>query len=171
MAEWRKLEWLPSYEISDDGRVRRTVTKRGCTAGDIIRGSLHRQGYWTYFLRENGSGKWHFAHRLVCEAFHGSPPDDRPWVAHFDGDKLNNHVSNLRWASRKENERDKRRHGTLPMGERHHNATLDWERVRAIRSSFGGRRGEIKEMAAKYGVSRTAVSLVLRSRTWPEKSA
>lgn len=42
-------------------------------------------------------------HRLVCEAFHGSPPEGKGDVHHKDNNKLNNHPSNLEWVSRSYN--------------------------------------------------------------------
>ena len=48
-------------------------------------------------------GKHHWVHRIICRAFHGLPPDDKPFVDHIDRCKANNTPSNLRWASSKEN--------------------------------------------------------------------
>jgi hypothetical protein len=42
-------------------------------------------------------------HRLVCEAFHGPPPDGKPFVLHADENALNNRPENLSWGSQKEN--------------------------------------------------------------------
>ena len=42
-------------------------------------------------------------HRLVCEAFHGPPPDGKPFVLHVDENPLNNRPENLHWGSQKEN--------------------------------------------------------------------
>lgn len=42
-------------------------------------------------------------HRLVCEAFHGSPPFERAVVIHIDEDATNNRADNLRWGTQKEN--------------------------------------------------------------------
>ena len=44
-------------------------------------------------------------HRLVCEAFHGPPPFPEAVVMHLDEDPSNNRPSNLRWGTRKENQR------------------------------------------------------------------
>ena len=42
-------------------------------------------------------------HRLVCMAFNGMPTEDKPWVNHKDGNKANNHFSNLEWTSISQN--------------------------------------------------------------------
>lgn len=42
-------------------------------------------------------------HRLVCEAFHGPAPKDKPIVLHLDEDATNNRPENLRWGTQKEN--------------------------------------------------------------------
>lgn len=42
-------------------------------------------------------------HRLVCEAFHGPAPEDKPVVIHIDEDATNNKPDNLRWGTQKEN--------------------------------------------------------------------
>jgi len=42
-------------------------------------------------------------HRLVCEAFHGEPPDTKAIVIHIDEDATNNRAENLKWGTQKEN--------------------------------------------------------------------
>lgn len=42
-------------------------------------------------------------HRLVCEAFHGSPPFPKAVVIHLDENGKNNNASNLKWGTQKEN--------------------------------------------------------------------
>ena len=48
-------------------------------------------------------GKNYKIHRLVCEAFHGPAPKDKPIVLHLDEDGTNNDPSNLTWGTQKEN--------------------------------------------------------------------
>ena len=50
-------------------------------------------------------GRSFYLHRLVCEAFHGPPPDGME-VLHRDGNKLNCREDNLRWGTRLENMAD-----------------------------------------------------------------
>lgn len=48
-------------------------------------------------------GRNYKVHRLLCAAFHGDAPLDKPFVLHIDEDSLNNRPENLMWGSQKEN--------------------------------------------------------------------
>jgi hypothetical protein len=51
------------------------------------------------------NNKFIAVHRVVAYTYLGEPPLDKQEINHKDGVKLNNHVSNLEWCSRKENVR------------------------------------------------------------------
>lgn len=89
MEEWKQIESLPGYSVSNEGRVRKDST------GQIM------------VLSTNGGYKRitvsRHVHRLVAEAFIGKPEDERCWVDHIDGDRSNNNVDNLRWVTPSEN--------------------------------------------------------------------
>lgn len=57
------------------------------------------------------SGRTRYVHDLVAEAFLGPKPQGLE-VCHGDNNTRNNAASNLRYATRSENHRDKRKHGT-----------------------------------------------------------
>lgn len=62
----------------------------------------HHSGYKMVMLCKNGVNKNKNIHTLVATAFIDNP-EQKPCVNHIDGNKGNNHVSNLEWVTRKEN--------------------------------------------------------------------
>lgn len=60
-------------------------------------------GYALVFLSLPNQRIKRFIHRIVATAFIPNP-ENKPEINHRDGNKLNNDVSNLEWATRSENE-------------------------------------------------------------------
>lgn len=168
MSEWRSLDWLPGYEISECGDVRRTQSKRNYKAGRLLKGQVTRKGYVRFYFPWPGKhGRQFSAHRLVCEAFNGPAPSaEHTHVAHNDGNPRNNHFSNLRWATPQENEADRQVHGTRPIGERNHRAKLTEEAVRQIRSEYRGQRQQLEDFAVRYGVCVATIKHCLYGLSW-----
>jgi hypothetical protein len=119
---WRPIPGRNGYEVSDLGRVRsvdRVVAKTSRSGsivlarlkGRVLRLSTAGSDYlFVSFSRGRA-----YVHHLVLEAFVGPRPAGYQ-AAHGDGNPINNTLANLRWATPKENEADKRMHGTLPVG-------------------------------------------------------
>lgn len=59
-------------------------------------------GYKYVNLCKNKKKKFTSIHRLVAEAFVPNP-NNLPIIHHIDGNRSNNHVSNLQWCTQKEN--------------------------------------------------------------------
>lgn len=70
----------------------------------------------------------------------------------------------LTWKTPVENSADKIAHGTLVVGEAHHQAKLSEATVREIRALSGTMLQ--REIAAKFGVTLTCVNKVLTGRAW-----
>lgn len=115
--------WLPVpgyegyYEVSDHGNVRsvdRVIhsTKRGPLrrSGAMMTPTVRPDGYAVVPLSRSGTRRMARVNMLVLEAFRGPKPADFH-ACHNDGDCTNNHLSNLRWDSLTENNRDMVRHG------------------------------------------------------------
>ena len=108
METWKPMAGYPDYQISDEGNVqyRRRVqnpapyTPRFEWVTKTQR--LDRQGYRVIRICH----KPVFVHRLVLESFVGPSPKDKPLALHYDDDKANNRLSNLRWGNASENRRD-----------------------------------------------------------------
>lgn len=88
------------YEVSTLGRIRRI---KGRSAGKILKGSLNASGgYLIVSLYVNKRYKYLLVHRVVAITFLPNP-DNKPQVNHIDGNKLNNALTNLEWATQEEN--------------------------------------------------------------------
>lgn len=105
--------WLPvselnnRYEISDYGRLRSVDTFDvwgRIHRGRVLKQLLDRRGYPRMRVSVKNKAKSVRIHRLVAKAFI-SNPSDLPQVNHKNGDKLNNHVSNLEWVDNTTNAR------------------------------------------------------------------
>jgi hypothetical protein len=109
--EWRAIKDWPAYEVSSHGNVRRVLAGKGTRTG-LLKLQVSKRGYPVATLRMMPRYTKTVVHRLVCEAFHGPPPEGQNEVAHGDGVRTNNRAGNLRWASRRENAADTLEHGT-----------------------------------------------------------
>ncbi len=99
---WRSINLYSNYEVSSVGRVWNVNT------GRILKPSINTGGYYYVNLCNGGKVK-HKVHRLVAEAFITNF-EDKPVVDHRDGNKTNNCVSNLRWATNSENAMNRKPH-------------------------------------------------------------
>lgn len=104
-------------------------------------------------------------HRGVALAWIGEPPRGRECVAHLDGDRTNNCVSNLAWVSYKENEEHKRLHGTMIVGSASPHAKLSDAKVAEIRRRRRAGEG-VHSLSRKFNVSTTTVRHAAIGRTW-----
>ncbi len=103
-------------------------------------------------------------HVMVLETFVGPRPKGMH-ACHYDGDKLNNHLSNLRWDTPKGNGRDKIRHGKSLKGEKNHQAKLTEGNVQMIRK-LRNEGDSINGLAKRFKVDRVAIYSLLDGRTW-----
>ena len=109
------------YEVSNLGMVRsldryvphKTFGKKYCK-GHMMATHINNAGYVTVNLCKGNRYRSFDIHRLVAIAFLDNP-DGLPEVNHIDENKKNNHVGNLEWVTREQNER----HGTKPEKRRY----------------------------------------------------
>ena len=191
-TEWRVVPGFSDYEVSSQGEVRRRTPGAGGTkVGRALRAHIcRRTGYRRMGLRAPDGGKRMVSvHRLVAMAFLGPSPSTAAtmgmlgsapacWtppspsaacqVAHADGDRENNLIANLRWATPKENARDKRLHGTWPAGRSNGRAKLTLAQVREIRACGTDKYGSKAALAREYGVSDVLIGKIQRRELWPK---
>lgn len=99
------IKYLEKYNryVTDDGKVFRR-NKNGelieCPQSNI------RKGYKVVSITPIGNKTTMTVHRLVAEAFIPNP-ENKPTVDHIDRNPANNNVNNLRWATYRENTRNR----------------------------------------------------------------
>ena len=90
------IDNFPNYSIDELG----TITN--LTTGHIKSCWLCKNGYYYVDLQREGFKRKIPVHRLLALAFLPNPENKRT-VNHIDGNKTNNSLSNLEWATDKEN--------------------------------------------------------------------
>ena len=116
MTEIQPHPTLDGILVRSDGWI--FLPKKKGTAEHWTLGSINH-GY-----RKIGyNHKNYLVHRLVAETFIPNP-ENKPFIDHIDRNPLNNDVSNLRWATVKENNLNQKKN--LPVGHR----TIDYENIK-----------------------------------------
>lgn len=144
------------YEVSNFGNIKTVKT------GHIKIPSISKKDNRPNLaLWKNNKQKMMRIHRIVLFAFIGSPPLGHE-CCHNDGNPLNNHLSNLRWDTASNNQRDRVKHGTSNRGERCAAAKLTEAQALAILSD-----NRVQSVIAKdYGVLQNTVSRIKTGRRW-----
>ena len=93
---WSKIQGFPNYSVSDTGKIRNDIT------GALKKPFIAANGYYNVDLYNNGKRSKFRVHRIVGETFVDNP-NGKAQINHIDGDKLNNHASNLEWVTASEN--------------------------------------------------------------------
>lgn len=158
--EWRPVVGaFSAHFVSSRGRVR---GPKG-----ILKAAVGLPGYKRVGIRYGDGYRNKRVHVLVAEAFLGPRPPKHE-VAHADGNPLNNRVENLRYATRKQNVDDARRHGTMRTGERQPQAKLTPEKIRWARENMirGSATMGNKAIAKMFGVAPMTLSQAVRGLYW-----
>jgi hypothetical protein len=166
-------EWLAihgykgTYEVSNLGHVRslnRIDTHGQRRIGKVLRPGSDKDGYRRITLSNGRFRESRKIYHLVLEAFLGPRPDGMHGC-HNDGDCRNDQISNLRWDTPTNNQRDKFLHGTDIRGERSPNAKLNALDIEVIcylsRKGFSG-----AAIARWYGLSKSCVCRIVRGNVW-----
>lgn len=170
MERWLAIEgYEDCYEVSSDGRVRslerevpHPITDMQHISERILK-HCPRRRYATVALCRDGKQTVRLVHHLVLEAFVGPRPLGMVGC-HFDDNRKNNTVDNLRWDTLLGNAADSIRNGRQRRGSQSGMAKLTEEDVLKIRTL----RGDVdpREIAKLYGVSWVLIYQICRGQVW-----
>ena len=147
-----------NYLVSNFGKVYNI--KRNI----IMRTRYNKQGYEVLVILSKGKPINVSVHRLVAKAFLENPLD-LPQVNHKDGNKANNGVWNLEWATASSNNQHAFDLGLRKSGELHHKAKLTCADVKDIKYLLSQGVSQ-RAIAEHFPVGRTTIAKIARNEIW-----
>lgn len=154
MTDLKKINDLEGYFINEEGKIFSTKQK----TLKQLKTRVNSRGYEEIKIQRNN----YKVHRLVAIAYI-SNPENLPQVNHIDGNKLNNDVSNLEWATNSDNQYHAWKTGLQPK--RHaSNASLTQKEADAIREEYVNTKIGTLELSRKYNVSKTTIKDILNAK-------
>lgn len=153
---------MPGQFVSQDGVIYDANTGRfiNPTIGTYLE---------TYVKLNNGNHYHTGVHRLIMLVFTRPPENfEKMVINHKDGNKHNNDMTNLEWATYRENNLHAFRTGLNPIGEDHHCAKLKNSQVEEICKELEKPRyyGQMEELANKYNVSEVTINRIATGKNW-----
>ena len=120
---------------------------------------------WDNSIRGNKKRKTFLVHRLVAETFIPNT-HNKPTVNHKDGNKQNNCVDNLEWATSKEQNIHSFSLGLnyARKGEDANRALLTWDDVHYIRNNYPSE--SVSNLSKKFNVAEPTIYAILYNQTW-----
>lgn len=140
------------YNITEDGRV---FNKEG----QELKQFLNQAGYMTVSPYVNGRQQMFRVHRLVAIKYIGYKPKHA--INHKDGNKLNNHYTNLEYVSLQDNLKHYWQNSKF-----HDRIKLDLETASKVRKRYHKEKISIAELARQYDVTRKYMGDVLDNKYW-----
>lgn len=174
--EWKKIK-LPTnykYEISNFGRLK----SYGLDGIPYLINGSSKMGYQTFAYTDIETGKRtsQFVHRLVASYFIKNTSANNKVVMHIDGNKANNRVNNLKWASLVEagkhgNEQKLKNEKANGKSTRSAGVKLTLAKVEMIRKILAdpNRKTRMKMIAKQFGISEMTLYRIQNGDLWGNK--
>lgn len=161
---WKETS-IPGYFVSNLGGFRGR-------SGKPIKQQIHKNGYYVYAMRPEGRKgicKCVKIHRLIAEAFIPNP-ENKPFINHIDGNKLNNNVNNLEWCTNQENVIHAYKMGLckIKRGEDNHWSKLTNEQAEWIRKHYIPRDKQFgsRALGRKFNISHQQILDIVNNKSY-----
>lgn len=176
MKNFKEIPGSLHYAVSPEGKVARLPYERMHNINKHIYKSKFKlltpnsnnsKGYLRIAIYYNdGTKVVESVHRLVAKLFIPNP-ENKPQVNHIDGNKLNNHFSNLEWVTNKENQF----HAVTQLPKRNHRKgttlhanKLTEEQVISLPNLLKNRT--VRDIAKEWNVAKSTLSEIIAGRSW-----
>lgn len=173
-----------NYAVSNYGRV--VSYSESLEKGRLLKGSLVDGypvfRYKQFYKSESGTkikNKQIFVHKLVADYFGVQKSDEQQFVIHLDYNKLNNHIDNLKWSTKREMElhqqsnpnvllaREKRKEIKPYKGHK-----LNATQVKRLKKKIfdPNRKTRLKIIAKQFGISEMQLYRIKSGENWAHVS-
>jgi len=155
----KKVDGFENYSVTRLGQVwshNRNLWLRPGKSG---------KGYFQVVLHKDGKPHAKFVHRLVGLAYIENP-DNKPDINHKDGNRLNNHFTNLEWVTKSENTQHAYDMGLMKRGEDHNMAKLSQVQVDYIRQQYATGNYTYKRISKVFNVSTSQIAHIVKRNKW-----
>ncbi len=164
--QWKDVDDKGFYQVSTNGRVRSWKNGRWGKrkTPKIIKLGYCRRGYDRVKIQDNETQVNCSVHRLVAQAFIPNP-EKKPQVNHKDGNKKNNHISNLEWVTNQEN-MDHAHENNLfnyKKGQDSGVCSLTIKEAEKVRKMYFYTETTQKEIASIFNVSQKTISNIVNN--------
>jgi hypothetical protein len=145
---------LGKYILHDNGKI---VNKKN---GKVLKPSKMPKGYLTYQLNLSDKTRTYVIHRLVYRYFIGEISDTLE-VNHKDGNKENNHYTNLELVTHKENMQHAVRIGLIKSGAKAKNSKGEIVAINPITKELAKEYGNARRASIETGIPDYLISMCL----------
>lgn len=156
---FKKYFWITEDAVLVSRRTKKVLSQ-----------TINGTGYWSHTTRIGGRRGQMYCfkiHRLVASAFIPNP-DNKPFVNHINGIKLDNYYTNLEWCTPQENAAHAKANGLVKIfyGEQVGTAKLSDNKVIKIRELYKTGNYTHRQLAQMYGVGRSAITDYINRKTY-----
>lgn len=164
--KWKKIKFddkisdKEEFKISTYGRV------LNCKNGkEFLKKPTYINGYEYITVKQKANGKptARYVHKLVAEHF--SEKNDGVYVIHLNYDKVNNKISNLEWATKREKELHQ---FSNPKQPKYTYSKLNEGRVKIIKKKImdPNRKTRLRLIAKQFGISEMQLHRIKTGENW-----
>jgi hypothetical protein len=169
--EWKTIEFDDNIAEDEKFKISNLGRLINCkTSEETLVKQYYINGYQNLPVRQkrNGNMTSRYVHKLVAEHF--LERNDGVFVIHLDYDKTNNHVDNLKWATKKEKEIHQFSNPEFKniVRKKPSNTKLTETKVKLIKRKINdpNRRTRMKMIAKQFGVSTMQLYRIKSGENW-----